>query len=325
MIKPILSVLIVDCILLEGISSFAFDKTKPQWPQLSTSHGPIKPAETINDEITGNADFLLTDMPLTDAELQQARDAHGMRLLHVATAVTAVVPCYNVVGINEPLNFTSDTLAGILLGKIKKWNDPAILAVNRASRVPGTDIIVVGHALEDGSTYAFTDFLSKTNLDWRRSVGRVRSLPGIPVLARARSQDEVAELVKKTPNSISYVELWVAKHESLQIGRVKNRSSRYVDPSPASAGAAARTASAEIRDDFRVTITDTSGHDDYPIATFTWAVIPDKFQDSEKRSVLVSFLKWVLTEGQESTESMQFARVPRPMAEREINLIDSVR
>jgi phosphate transport system substrate-binding protein len=287
MIKPIWSALIVGCILLEGISSFAFDTTKPQWPQLSTSHGPIKPAETIKDEIDGDADFLLTDIPLTDAELQHARNARGLRLLHIATAVTAVVPCYNVGGIKQPLNFSSDTLAAIFLGKITKWNDPAILEMNPASHVPNADIIVVGHALEDGSTYAWTDFLTKTNLDWRRSVGRVRSLMGIPVMARGRSQDELAELVQRTPNSMSYLELWAAKHDDLQVGRVKNRSSQYVDPSPASVGAAARTASAAIRDDFRASITDTDGQEDYPIASFTWAVIPDKFHDSEKRTVLV--------------------------------------
>ena len=321
--KATSSVLIAGCILVVAISSFAFDKTKPQWPQLSTSHGPIKPAETIKNAIDGKADFLLTDMPLTDAELKQARDEQGVRLLHIATAVTAIVPCYNL-GASKQLNFTADTLAAIFRGTITKWNDPAILALNPAVHLPAADIIVIGHTTEDGSTYALTDYLSKTNLEWRRSIGRVRSLARTPVLARGQSQEELAALVKKTPNSISYLELWTAKQGNLQVGRVKNRSSRYINPSPASAGAAARTASAEIRDDFRVSITDTNGQEDYPIASFTWAVIPDKFQDSEKRTVLISFLKWVLTEGQASTESMQFGPVPPTLADRELKLLSSV-
>ena len=323
MVKSISPTLIVGFVLLEGMASFAFDKTKPQWPQLSTSHGPIKPAETIKDEVNGDADFLLTDMPLTDAEMQQA-GAHGVRLLHIATAVTAVVPCYNL-RVNKPLNFTSEVLAAIFLGKIKKWNDPAIIVLNPGVHLPAVDIVVIGHALEDGSTYAFTDFLSKTSSDWRRSVGRVRVIAGPPVLARGGTQDDLAELIRKTPNSISYLELWVAKLDTLQFGRVKNRSSRYIDASPTSANAAAETVSPQIRDDFRTSITDASGTEDYPIASFTWAVIPDKFQDSEKRTVLVSFLKWVLTDGQNSTESMQFGRVPRSISAREIDLLDAVR
>jgi hypothetical protein len=188
--------------LLISLDASPFDKTPPQWPQLSTSHGPIKSGGTIKEAIQGSIDLLLTDMPMTDAELQQVHDMRGVRLLHVATAVTAVVPCYNLSGLKAPLNFSADTLAAIFLGKITKWNDPAILALNPSSHLPAADIIVIGHAMEDGSTYAWTDFLSKTNTDWRRSIGRVRSLVALPALARAQTSEDLAELVKHTPNSI---------------------------------------------------------------------------------------------------------------------------
>jgi phosphate transport system substrate-binding protein len=310
--------------LLISLDASPFDKTPPQWPQLSTSHGPIKSGGTIKEAIQGSIDLLLTDMPMTDAELQQVHDMRGVRLLHVATAVTAVVPCYNLSGLKAPLNFSADTLAAIFLGKITKWNDPAILALNPSSHLPAADIIVIGHAMEDGSTYAWTDFLSKTNTDWRRSIGRVRSLVALPALARAQTSEDLAELVKHTPNSISYTELWAAKGQDLQIGRVKNRSGNCIDPSPASVAAAALTASPEIRDDFRASITDTKGPHDYPIASFTWIVIPNNFGDSEKRAVVISFLKWVLSEGQDSPESMNLGRLPRSVADGEIHLIDSL-
>jgi phosphate transport system substrate-binding protein len=310
--------------LLISLDASPFDKTPPQWPQLSTSHGPIKSGGTIKEAIQGSIDLLLTDMPMTDAELQQVHDMRGVRLLHVATAVTAVVPCYNLGGLKAPLNFSADTLAAIFLGKITKWNDPAILALNPSAHLPAADIIVIGHAMEDGSTYAWTDFLSKTNTDWRRSIGRVRSLVALPALARGQTSEDLAELVKHTPNSISYTELWAAKGQDIQIGRVKNRSGNCIDPSPASVAAAALTASPEIRDDFRASITDTKGPHDYPIASFTWIVIPNNFGDSEKRAVVISFLKWVLSEGQDSPESMNLGRLPRSVADGEIHLIDSL-
>jgi phosphate transport system substrate-binding protein len=311
--------------LVSSLDASPFDTTRPKWPDLSTNHGPVRSGSTIDEAIRGNIDMLLTDMPMTDAELRHVHDMRGVRLLHIATAVTAVVPCYNLGGLRAPLNFSSEILAGIFLGKITKWNDPAIAAANSTAHLPAADIVVIGHASEDGGTYALTDFLSKTNAEWRRSVGRVRSLVSLPVLARGESPEELAELVKLTPNSMTYLELWAAKGQHLQLGRVKNRSRNYIDPSPLSVAAAAATAGAGIRDSFGVSITDGSGPRDYPIASFTWIVIPDNFGDSEKRDVVVSFLRWVLTEGQKSTESMNLAPLPRSVADRELRVINSVR
>lgn len=318
------ALLSLTCALAVVSRALPFDTTKPQWPQLSTSHGPIKSGGTIKEEIQGRIDLLLTDMPMTDDELRQAREARGVKLLHVATAVTGVVPCYNIEGTKEPLNFSAAILAGIFLGKITKWNDPAIAALNPASHLPATEIILVGHAQEDGSTYAWTDFLSKTSPEWLKSVGRVRSLFRQPVLLNARTQEDVADLVKRTPNSMSYVELWAAKASATQFGRIKNRSERCIGASPASTTAAAQTASAGIINDFRASITDTPGSDDYPVASFTWVVIPDRFGDTEKRTVVLSFLKFVLTDGQASPESMHLGRLPRSIADRELEMLASV-
>ncbi len=301
-----------------------FDKTTPPWPQLSTSRGPIKSGGKIKEAVQGSIDMLLTDMPMTDGELQQVRERRGVRLLHIATAVTGVVPCYNLAGLEVPLNFSSDILAGIFRGEICKWNDPAILALNSSVHLPHTDIVIIGHAMEDGSTYAFTDFLSKTNENWRLSIGRVRSIIGVHPRLLAEHSEDIAELVKRTPNSVSFTEAWAAKQRSLQIARVRNHSGRFVDATPASLVAAAETASSRIRDDFRTSITDMVGIGDYPIASFTWVVIPETYGDSEKSAVVLAFLKWVLTEGQGATESMNLAPLPRVIAEREINAIDSL-
>ena len=301
-----------------------FDGTRLKLPELSTSHGPIKSGGTIKEEIDAGLDMLLTDMPMTDAEMQLVYDTRGVRLLHVATAVTAVVPCYNIRGPSEPLNFSADTLAAIFLGKVTSWNEPAIVALNPSVHLPAADIIVIGHAIEDGSTYAWTDFLSKTNTEWRQSIGRVRSLKR-PAPLRGQTPEDLAMLVKRTPNSIAFTELWAAKGANLQLGRVRNRSGKYIDASPASITGAALSAAAEIHDDFRASITDSGGANDYPISSFTWVVIPARFPDSEKRSVVTSFLKWVITEGQRSLETNNLGPLPSKIAEWEIRAIESIR
>lgn len=301
------------------------DKTKLPWPQLSTSHGPIKSGGEISEEIKGSIDILLTDMPLTDDELKQARELRGVNLLHVATAVTGIVPCYNLDGIKEPINFSPAVLAAIFLGKITKWSDPAIVALNPSSHLPASEIVLVGHGQEDGSTYAWTDYLSKTSAAWRRSVGKVRSLLDLPILLRASTQEETADLVKRTPNSLSYVELWAAKGNGTPFGRIRNHVGRYIAASSESTAAAAQTASRAIGNDFRASITDTTGSDDYPIASFTWVVIPDKFEDDEKRAVVLSFLRFLLTDGQSSPEAMNLGRLPRTIADREIQMLSSVK
>lgn len=319
---PLLSV----TTFLAALHGSPFDKTPiPRWPQLLTSHGPLKSGGTIRDAIAGNIDFLLTDMPMTDAELQLVYDTRGLRLIHIATAVTAVVPCYNVTGLQHPLRFSSETLAAIFLGKIRKWNDPAVTALNPMSHLPDADIILIGHGTDDGSTYALSDFLSKTDVQWRRSVGKVRSFALQAAMSRGQTPEEIAALVNRTPNSITYTELWAAKSQGLEIGSVRNRCGRYLQGSPSSAAAAAQAASPRVGDDFRTSITDMNGIDDYPIASFTWVVVPDRFPDSEKRTVLTSFLKWVLTEGQNSTEAMEFGRLPAEVATREIKTVDSLK
>lgn len=179
-----------------------FDTPKAQWPKLFTNQGePVKVAESIQESIRGSVDLLVTGIPMTDGELRQVYKVRGVRLLHIATAVTAAVPCFHIDGIDRPLNFSAETLSGIFLGNITNWNDPALAAQNPDVKLPSAGIVVIGHAGEDGSTYAWSDFLSNANREWRESVGNVRTLskPSVPV--RGKSEDDVAVLVWQTPNS----------------------------------------------------------------------------------------------------------------------------
>jgi phosphate transport system substrate-binding protein len=304
----------------------AFDTPKTLWPQLLTSHGqPLNIAGSIREAIDGSIDFLITGIPMGDAELRQVYKARGVNLIHVATAVTAAVPCYNLSGIDAPLRFSAETLSRIFLGHIRKWNDPALAALNPTIKLPDLDIVVIGHTGEDGSTYAWTDYLSKTNREWRNTVGSVRALLKPAALARGQSEDDVAALVRQTPNSISYVELWSARNHKLQIGRVRNRSGRDIEPSTESMSAAAMTATPEMLGDIRSSITDTRGADDYPISVLTWVVVPDSAPDSEKRRLVLSFLKWILTEGQGAPASTFHGRLPQSVITRELDVIESLR
>jgi len=259
-----------------------------------------------------------------DDELRQVYKAQGVNLIHIATAVTAAVPCYNLSGIGTPLKFSADTLSGIFLGRIRKWNDPALAALNPTIKLPDSDIVVICHTGEDGSTYAWSDFLSRTNLEWRNTVGNVRALSKPAVLERGKSEDDVATLISQTPNSISYVELWSAKNHKVQIGRVRNRSGRYVEASTDSISAAAMTAVSDMLTDIRTSITDTTGSGDYPISVLTWIVVPAAAPHSESRSLVLSFLKWILTEGQGAPAATFYGRLPQSVIARELHVVESL-
>jgi phosphate transport system substrate-binding protein len=164
---------------------------------------------------------------------------------------------------------------------------------------------MIGHTMEDGSTYALSDFLAKTNPEWQRRVGHVRTLVGQAILVSGQSEEDIASLVKATPNSIAYTELWAAQGNGLQIGRVKNSSGRFIEATPASIAAAAQTAVPANGDDWRISITDSPGTSDYPIASFTWIVMPDSFRNAETAATVIAFVKWVLMAGQHATEAMR--------------------
>lgn len=234
----------------------------------------------------------------------------------------AAVPTYNVPGVTAALNFTPEVLANIFLGKITKWNDPAIQSANPKVKLPSQDIIVVHRSDGSGTTYCWTDYLSKVSPEWARRVGRNTSVKW-PVGLGGKGNEGVTGQVKQIPGSIGYVELIYAVKNKLPYGAVKNANGEFLRADLNSVAAAAAVAS--MPDDFRVSITNASGKGVYPISTFTWLLIPSHFSDAGKRDALKKFLKWAITSGQASAVSLAYAQLPKQVQTKELAAIAKIK
>jgi phosphate transport system substrate-binding protein len=235
----------------------------------------------------------------------------------------AVVPTYNIPGVDASLKFTPDALAGIFLGKITKWNDPAIAGANKGVSLPGNDIVVVHRADGSGTSYAWTDYLSKVSEEWKTKVGKGTSV-NWPVGLGGKGNEGVTGTVKNTPNSIGYVELIYAETNKIPYGDVQNAAGIFVKASLAAVSAAAAGAAKEMPDDFRVSITNAPGKASYPVSTFTWLLIPEKFTDVAKRDALKGFLKWALSDGQNYAEGLSYAKLPKEVVSKEVKAIGKI-
>jgi phosphate transport system substrate-binding protein len=259
---------------------------------------------------------------MNDDQLKAFQDKHnGTGILHFPTVLGAAVPTYNVEGVSAPLNFTPDALAGIFLGKITKWNDPAIAGANKGASLPAADIVVVHRSDGSGTTFIWTDYLSKVSEEWKSKVSKGTSV-NWPVGLGGKGNEGVTGLIKQTPNSIGYVELIFAVQNNIPYGAVKNSSGNMVKADLASVSAAA--AAKAMPDDFRVSITDAPGKNAYPISSFTWLLIPQKFQDAGKRDAIKGFLTWMLNEGQNSVEALSYAKLPKEVVEKEKKAISNI-
>ncbi len=256
----------------------------------------------------GTTDFGASDMPMTDAQLKVFKDKNGYDVLLFPTVLGAAVPSYNLPGVTAELNFTPQALAGIFLGKITMWNDPQIAKVNPNVKFPADKIIVVHRAEGSGTTFCWTDYLSKVSPEWEGKVGKNTSV-NWPTGLGQKGNDGVAGMLKQQNGSIGYVELIYAIKSHIPYGKVQNSSGEFVKADLKSVSAAA-AALKSMPADFRVSITNESGTGVYPISTFTWLLVPSKIQDAEKRKALVGFLKWAITSGQNSVESLDYAKLP---------------
>jgi phosphate transport system substrate-binding protein len=277
----------------------------------------------IRQVTEGTVDFGATDGPMTDEQLKAYQDKRGSAILHFPTVLGAVVPTYNVGGVSAALNFTPEALAGIFLGKITKWDDPAIAGANKGVNLPAQDIVVVHRSDGSGTTYVWTDYLSKVSDEWKSKVGRNTSV-NWPVGLGGKGNEGVTGLIKQTPNSIGYVELIYAVQNNIPYGSVKNSSGSFIKADLASVSAAASAAAKEMPDDFRVSITNPSGKTAYPISSFTWLLIPAKFQDNAKRDAIKGFLKWMLADGQGYAEQLSYAKLPKEVVAKEAKAINNV-
>jgi phosphate transport system substrate-binding protein len=236
----------------------------------------------------------------------------------------AALASYNVPGVTAELNFTPEALAGIFLGKITKWNDPAIASANAGVKLPAEDIVVIHRSDGSGTSYIWTDYLSKVSPEWQMKVGKATSV-NWPVGLGGKGNEGVAALLQQTPNSIGYVELIYAIQNKIAYGRVKNAAGAFVKADLASVSAAAAAAAKNMPDDFRVSITNPAADKAaYPIASFTWLLIPQKFNDAAKRDVVKDFLKWMLTDGQKSTEALFYAKLPKEVVAKEMKAIATI-
>jgi phosphate transport system substrate-binding protein len=260
---------------------------------------------------------------MNDEQLKAYQDKHGFGILHFPTVLGAAVPAYNIPGVTAELNFTQEALAGIFLGKITKWNDPSIAGPNKGVALPGDDIVVVHRSEGSGTTYIWTDYLSKVSEEWKTKVNKGASV-NWPVGLGAKGNESVAGTIKNTPNSVGYIELIYAIQNKMPYGRVKNSSGAFIKADLASVTAAAAGAAKNMPDDFRVSITDAPGKTAYPISSFTWLLVPAKFSDAAKRDAIKGFVKWMLADGQNYTEALSYAKLPKEVVAKELKALNNV-
>jgi phosphate transport system substrate-binding protein len=296
-----------------------FDEYHKMHPDAQINYQSIGSGGGIRQLQAGTVDFGASDMPLKEQQLSQFRQP----ILQFPTVLGAVVPTYNIPGVSAELKFTPQALAGIYLGKITKWNDPEITGPNEGVNLPGNDIVVVHRSDGSGTTFIWTDYLSKVSPEWKSRVGSNTSV-NWPVGLGGKGNEGVSGIVKQTPDSIGYVELIYALQNNLSYGVVRNSSGQFVKASLASVTAAASGVADDMAKDIRVSITNPPGKAAYPICSFTYLLIPKKIQDPQKARMIKGFLRWMLHDGQGMVEALNYARLPKAVVAIEMKSLSQV-
>jgi len=279
-------------------------------PDIQINYQSIGSGGGIRQVLAGTVDFGASDGPMSDEQLSQAK----VKILHVPTVLGAVVPAYNVPGVSGEVNFTPEVLSGIFLGKITNWNDKAIASANKDVKFPDQPIIVVHRSDGSGTTYIFTDYLSKISSDWGNGPGKGTSVKW-PVGLGGKGNEGVAGTVRQMAGAMGYVELIYAVQNKISYGSVKNASGAFVKASLDSVTAAAASVKT-MPADFRVSITNAPGKEAYPIASFTWLLIPAQSKDAAKGKIIADFLNWMVDDGQKMTAALTYAPLPGNVAEK---------
>ena len=267
-------------------------------------------------------DFGASDAPMSDAELAKAK---GGPIMHIPTVLGAVVVTYNVPELKRPLRLDGTTLADVFLGKITKWNDARIAALNPGAKLPASDILIVHRSDGSGTSYVFTDYLSTVSADWASKPGKGKEVQW-PVGLGGKGNEGVAGQVKQLPGSIGYVELAYAKQNKLAYADIRNAQGQFVTPTIAAVTAAAAGAAAKLpsNTDYRVSIVNASGKNAYPISSFTWLLVYRNQTDAAKGKKLIDFVRWALTDGEKSAATLDYAPLPATMAKQLIRQIGAV-
>jgi phosphate transport system substrate-binding protein len=278
-------------------------------PDIQMNYQSIGSGGGIRQVLANTVDFGASDGPMTDEQLSQSK----VKILHIPTVLGSVVPAYNVPGVTGEIKFTPQALAGIFLGKITSWNDPALAKDNASLNLPNQPIVVVHRSDGSGTTFIFTDYLSKVSPEWQNSVGKGTSVKW-PLGLGNKGNEGVAGMIRQLPGSIGYVELIYAVQNKIPYGTVKNSAGSFVKASLESTTAAAASVKT-MPADFRVSITNAPGKDAYPISSFTWLLIPTQSKDN-KGKILADFLSWMVDSGQKMTAELTYAPLPPSVAEK---------
>jgi phosphate transport system substrate-binding protein len=260
----------------------------------------------------GTVDFGASDVPMTDEQIGKFKN----KPLHFPTVLGGVVLTYNIPGVSQDLKFTPEALAGIYLGKIKKWNDAELTKANAGVKLPDAEIVVAHRSEGSGTSFVFTDYLSKVSPEWKSKVGANSSVSW-PCGIGGKGSEGVTGIVKQTPYSIGYVELIYALQNKMPYGYLRNAAGTFLKADLDSVTEAAASAAKTMPADFRVSITNAASAKAYPIATFTYLLIPSKIDDQEKKKAIVGFLHWMLTQGQKDAAGLGYAPLPQNVVAQE--------
>ena len=302
----------------------------PLYQKWMNEYGKLKPGVKLDYQSIGSGggikqlkeqtvDFGASDAPMKDEDLKSAPG----EILHVPTVLGAVVITYNLEGVSQTLRFSPEVIADIFLGKTKKWNDPKIAADNPGVTLPSTDITVVHRSDSSGTSAVFTDYLSKVSAEWKEKVGAGTS-PSWPVGLGGKGNEGVTGQVKNTPNTVGYVELAYAVQNKLPVAQVKNASGNFITPSIDAVTAAASGSLATTPEDLRVSITNATGADAYPISSYTYILVYKAQKDAAKGKALVDFLWWGIHDGEGFAKELQYAPLPADIVKRAEAKINSV-
>jgi len=292
-------------------------------PNVEINYQSIGSGGGIRQVTEATVEFGASDMPMTDAQLKEAETKLKTKVFNLPTVLGEVVPAYNIPGVSGEVKFTPDVLAGIFLGKIANWSDPAISKDNPGIKFPNQDIIVVHRSDGSGTTFIWTDYLSKVSADWKSEVGANTSVKW-PKGLGGKGNEGVAGSIRQLPGSIGYVELIYAVQNHITYGSVRNSAGVFLKATLEGVTAAAASAP-KMPADFRVSITNSPGKDAYPISSFTWLLIPQQSKDPAKGKILADFLNWMVTDGQKMTTALEYASLPQNVVAKEQETIKQIK
>ena len=287
-------------------------------PTVQINYQPLGSGAGIRQLTSRTVFFGATDSPMTDAQLAAAPG----KILHLPTVLGAVVPVYNIPGVSQELKFTGPLLADIYMGKITKWNDPAIAKLNAGVTLPATDIVVVHRSEGSGTTFIWVDYLAKVSPEFLKTVGVAASVKW-PTGIGGKGNEGISGLMTQTPGSLGYVELIYALQNKIAYGSVQNAAGTFVRASVEAVTAAA--AGVAMPADFRVSITNPKGANAYPIASFTWLLFYADPTDKAQAKVMVDFVKWALGDGQKFAKELGYAPLPEQVVAMELKALEKIR